>query len=221
MINIILIFIEMIICYVLLLLLCKKFKTDGIYVYGIIATFISCIMSLKQIELMGVNVPIGFAVTTSLIIAGNMITQKRGPEELKTYLSLVLVTALISCSFLNLSGIIDSSEYNKLSNISYDNIFKYNLRIYLGLTISIIISIYLSSKLYYLLKRLQNKIILSNIFSIIIVELLENILFVFIAYLFEYEPIDLILCLVIRYMIKTVIGLIGTITIYIANKYKQ
>ena len=219
MINIILIFIEMIICYVLLLLLCKKFKTDGIYVYGIIATFISCIMSLKQIELMGVNVPIGFAVTTSLIIAGNMITQKRGPEELKTYLSLVLVTALISCSFLNLSGIIDSSEYNKLSNISYDNIFKYNLRIYLGLTISIIISIYLSSKLYYLLKRLQNKIILSNIFSIIIVELLENILFVFIAYLFEYEPIDLILCLVIRYMIKTVIGLIGTI--YIANKYKQ
>ena len=220
MINIILIFIEMIICYVLLLLLCKKFKTDGIYVYGIIATFISCIMSLKQIELMGVNVPIGFAVTTSLIIAGNMITQKRGPEELKTYLSLVLVTALISCSFLNLSGIIDSSEYNKLSNISYDNIFKYNLRIYLGLTISIIISIYLSSKLYYLLKRLQNKIILSNIFSIIIVELLENILFVFIAYLFEYEPIDLILCLVIRYMIKTVIGLIGTITIYIANKYK-
>lgn len=221
MINIILIFIEMIICYVLLLLLCKKFKTDGIYVFGIIATFISCIMSLKQIELMGVNVPIGFAVTTSLIIAGNMITQKRGPEELKTYLSLVLVTALISCSFLNLSGIIDSSEYNKLSNISYDNIFKYNLRIYLGLTISIIISIYLSSKLYYLLKRLQNKIILSNIFSIIIVELLENILFVFIAYLFEYEPIDLILCLVIRYMIKTVIGLIGTITIYIANKYKQ
>ena len=221
MINIILIFIEMIICYVLLLLLFKKFKTDGIYVYGIIATFISCIMSLKQIELMGVNVPIGFAVTTSLIIAGNMITQKRGPEELKTYLSLVLVTALISCSFLNLSGIIDSSEYNKLSNISYDNIFKYNLRIYLGLTISIIISIYLSSKLYYLLKRLQNKIILSNIFSIIIIELLENILFVFIAYLFEYEPIDLILCLVIRYMIKTVIGLVGTIPIYIANKYKQ
>ena len=221
MINIILIFIEMITCYILLLLLCKKFKTDGIYVYGIIATFLSCIMSLKQIELMGVNVPIGFALTTSLIIAGNMITQKRGPDELKTYLSLVLITALISCSFLNLSGIIDSSDYNKIANISYDNIFKYNLRIYIGLIISLIISIFLSSKLYYLLKRLQNKIILSNIFSIIIIELLENILFIFIAYLFEYKPIDLILCLVIRYMIKTSVGLIGTIPIYIANKYKQ
>lgn len=221
MINIILIFIEMISCYTLLLILCKKFKTDGIYVYGIIATFLSCIMSLKQIELMGVNVPIGFALTTSLIIAGNMITQKRGPEELKTYLSLVLITALISCSFLNLSGILDSSDYNKVANMSYDNIFKYNLRIYLGLIISVILSIFLSSKLYYLLKRLQNKIILSNIFSIIIIELLENILFIFIAYLFEYEPIDLILCLVIRYMIKTSIGLIGTIPIYIANKYKQ
>lgn len=216
--NIILILIEVIICYISLLILYKKYRTDGIYVYGIIATFTSCIMSLKQIDLMGVSVPIGFGVTTTLIVAGNLITQKRGPEELKTYISLILITALISCCFLNLSGLMKSSKYNEIANKSYDSIFKYNLRVYFGLIISIILSSYLGSKLYYLLKRIQNKIVISNIFSIIIIELLENTTFVLIAYLFEYEIIDLMLCIVFRYMIKTIIGLLGTIPIYIANK---
>ena len=217
--NIILIVSEVIICYISLLILNKKYKTDGIYVFAIVATFASCIMSLKQIEIMGVTIPIGFGVTTSLIVAGNLITQKRGPEELKTYLILILVTALVSCCFLNMSGLMESSNYNKFANKSYDSIFKYNLRVYIALIVSIITTTYLSSKLYYLIKRLQNKIILSNIFSIIIVEFVENLLFILIAYLFECEIIDLILCLVFRYMIKTIIGLIGTIPLYIANKF--
>lgn len=201
-----------------MLVLYKKYKTDGLYVYGIIATFAACIMSLKQIDIMSVTVPIGFATSISIIVAGNLITQKRGPEELKTYLSLILITALVSCCFLNLSGLIKSSEFNEMANKSYDSIFKYNLRIYLALIISTLISTYLSSKIYYLIKRLQNKIILSNIFSIIIIELLDNVLFTLIAFLFDYELVDLMLCLVFRYMIKTIIGLLGTIPLYIANK---
>ena len=216
--NIILIVIEMLVCYTSFLLLYKKYKTDGLYVYGIIATFISCIMSLKQIDLMGVSVPIGFGVTISIIVAGNLITQKKGPDELKTYLVLILITALVSCCFLNLSGLIKSSNYIELANKSYDNIFKYNLRIYIALIVSVISTTYLSGEIYYLIKRLQNKIIFSNIFSIIIIELLDNILFVLIAFLFEYEAMDLIICVVFRYIIKTIIGIIGTIPIYIANK---
>lgn len=218
--NLILILLEVLVCYTSLLMLHKKYKTDGVYVYAIIATFMSCIMSLKQIDIFSITVPIGFGVTTSLIIAGNLITQKRGPEELKTYITLILITALISCCFLNLTGLMESSDYNLYANRSYNSIFKYNLRIYIALIVSLISCTWLSSKLYYLLKRLQNKIILSNIFSIIIIELLENIIFVLIAYLFEQDILDLILCIVFRYMIKTAIGLFGTIPLYIANKQK-
>ena len=216
--NIVLIVSEVIICYITLLLLSKKYKTDGIYVFSIIATFMSCIMSLKQITIMNISVPVGFGTTTSLIIAGNLITQRRGKEELKTFLSLILVTALLSCCFLNLSGLMESSVYNEFANKSYDSIFKYNLRIYIALIVSLLLSSWISSNIYYLIKRLQNKIILSNIFSMIIVELLENTIFVLIAYLFDYKAIELILCIVLRYMIKTVIGLIGTIPLYIASR---
>lgn len=216
--TIILITSEMIVCYLGIILLNKKYKTDGLYVYGIIATIVSCIMGLKQIDLFNVAVPIGFGVTTSLIITGNIITQKKGPEALKTYLALILITALVSCCFLNLSGIMESSEYNKFANKSYDNIFEYNLRVYIANIVSILSSVFIGSKLYYLIKRTNNKIIISNVFSIIIITLLENLLFILIGYLFEYELINIILALIFRYMIKTIIGLIGTIPIYIANK---
>ena len=216
--NLLLIIAEMLVCYSLMLILSKKYKTDGLYVYGIIATFTTCIMSLKSIDIMNIPVPIGFASSISIIVAGNLITQKRGPEELKTYLSLILITSLVSCSFLNLSGLMEPSKFNEMANNSFNSIFKYNIRMYLALIFSIIISTYLSSKIYYLIKRLQNKIILSNIFSIIIIELLDNVLFTLIAFLFDYELVDLMLCLVFRYMIKTIIGLLGTIPLYIANK---
>lgn len=217
--NIMLIVAEVVVCYLSMIILNKKYKTDGLYVFGIIATFLSCIMSLKQIELMGVNVPIGFGLTTSLIIAGNIITQKRGTEEVKTYIGLIFITALVSCCFLNLSGLMEASDYNLYANKSYDSIFEYNLRIYLALIISTILSVFLNSKLYYELKKIRNQIIFSNIFSIIIIELLDNIIFVLIAYLFEYKIINIILCIIFRYMIKTIIGIIGTIPIYITNKF--
>ena len=217
--NIILIISEVIICYLAIMLLNKKYKTDGLYVYAIIATFISCIMNLKQIDLLGITIPIGFGVTTSLVIAGNIITQKRGPEEIKTYIALILVTSLVSCCFLNMSGLMESSDYNKYANKSYDSIFEYNLRVYIATIISIISSVWLSSKLYYELKKIKNKIAISNIFSVIIAELIENLSFVLIAYLFEYKAINVILCIIFRYIIKTIIGIIGTIPIYITNKY--
>lgn len=217
--NLILILAELIICYGAIILLNKKYKTDGLYVYAVIATFISCIMNLKQIDLFSITIPIGFGVTTSLIIAGNIITQKRGPGEITTYIVLILVTALVSCCFLNLSGLMESSDYNKYANKSYDSIFEYNLRVYIATIISIIASTWLSSRVYYELKKINNKIIISNVFSVVIAELTENLIFVLIAYLFEYEPINLILCIIFRYIIKMMIGIVGTIPIYITNKF--
>ena len=217
--NLLLVVAEVLICYTTMIILNKKYKTDGLYVYGIIGTFLSCIMSLKKIDVLNVSVPVGFGVVTSIIIAGNIITQKRGPEEIKNYLTLILVTALISCCFLNFSGLMESSDYNLPGNQSYDSIFDYNLRVYIGNIVSILFSVWINSKLYYEIKKIKNKIILSNIFSITITELLGNTLFIFIAYLFEYELLNIVLCIIFRYMFKIAIGIIGTIPIYITNKY--
>ena len=217
--NTILIVAESLVAFITLLILAKKYKTDGIYVFGIIATFLSCIVGLKKISIMDISVPIGFGITTALIIGGNIITQKKGPEAIGTYLILIIITMLISCCFINLSVMLQESQYNYFANMSYNNIFTLNIKYYIGLFISLIVSIYISSKLYYILKKAQNKVILSNLFAIIIVEFIENIFFVIITYFNEYQPVDIALCIVFRYTIKTIIGIVGTIPLYIANKF--
>ncbi len=220
MINILLIIAEVIVSYLSLLLLSKKYKKEGIYIFAIIATFLSCLLNLKQISIMNVSVPIGFGITTAIIIGLNILIQQNGKEETNNYLLIILISAIASYLFLSISSMINESEYNLLANKSFDNIFTSNTRIYIALTISLLLSLYLDSKLYYIIKKLQNKIILSNVFSIIIIEFFENIIFVLFAYLFDYKALDLILCIIFRYMIKTIIGLIGTIPLYIANKNK-
>ncbi len=219
MINLLLIIIEVFLCYISLIILAKKFKTDGIYIFAIIATIMACLMNLKQITIMNINIPIGFGLTSSILIAGNLLTQIKGKEEIKNYLLLITITGVLSYIFLYLSSIIEISDFNYYANKSYDNIFTYNLKLSLGLIISLIISIMISSNLYYTIKRIQNKIIYSNIFSVIISSFIENIIFIIIIYLFNYSFIDIFLCILLRYIIKTIILIIGTIPIYITNKY--
>ena len=219
MINVILIISEVIISYLSLVLIYKKYKTDGIYVYGIIAAMLSCLLNLKRISIMNIPVPLGFGITASILIGANIIIQKRGKEEFKNYLILTSIAFLTCIIVLNLSAMTENSKYGLFANASYNSIFLQNLRIYIALLVSVIVGTWLDSELYYLVKKLKNRIVLSNVFTIIITNFFENIIFIVIAYLFEYDVIDLFLCLILRYTIKTVIGLIGTIPLYIANIY--
>lgn len=219
--NTILIIIEMIVCYISLFYLSKKYKLFGVYIYGILNTIAACIASLKSISIMEVSIPIGYSLTTSLVITGNLITENYKKEDLKNYIAVIFLTGIISATFLNLSGLMTSSDFNYYANESYNNIFNYNIRIYVALIISIIMSIIISNKLYTLIRRSQNRVIASNIFSIIISTFIETIIYVTITYLFEFNIIDIVLCIIFRYIIKIIIGIIGTIPLCMIKKYNE
>ena len=216
--NLLLVCGEILVCYSSMYLLTKKFKHEGINIYAMIATFAACITSLKTISIIEINVPIGFGLTTSLIIGGNLLTENNKKEELRNYIGIIFLTAIISATILNLSGIVTSSDFNNAANEAYNSIFHYNLRIYIALIISIIAAILVSNKLYNLLRKNSNSLTISNIFVIIIVTFIENVIFALIGYLFELDAITIILLIIFRYIIKAIIGIIGTIPLYIINK---
>ena len=217
--NVLLIIIEIIICYGSLIILKKILNTEGIYIYAIIATIGSVIMTTKTIAIMNINVPLGFVTITSLIIGGNILTQNKGKEAIKKYLIIVLISFIISVAFFYLSSIMTNSQYVLNSNIAYSNLFKTHIKEYIALIISIVVAVWMNSKIYYLLKRVRNKIVISNIFSIIITEFVENIIYILLAYSYEWSVIEIALCIVFRYMLKTIIGIIGTYPIYITTKF--
>lgn len=216
--NYILIIIEVLLSYLTLLLFHKKFKLDGIYYYIVIATILSNIMLLNTIDILTYPISVGFGITSSIVIATIILTHKRGPSELSKLIITIIISSIISYSYLTLSSYMGISDTNKYTNISYSIIFKNNIRMYLANTISLILSIYLSTKLYHTMKQIKNKIWISNVFTTVIVEFIESIIFCVIAYAFSLKVIDLIMVIVIRYVIRTLIECLGTTVIYIDDK---
>lgn len=216
--NYILIIIEVFLSYLTLLLFHKKFKLDGIYYYIVMATILSNIMLLNTIDILTYPISVGFGITSSIVITTIILTHKRGPSELSKLIITIIISSIISYSYLTLSSYMGISDTNKYTNISYSIIFKNNIRIYLANTISLILSIYLSTKLYHTMKQIKNKIWISNIFTTVIVEFIESIIFCVIAYAFSLKVIDLIMVIVIRYVIRALIECLGTTAIYIDDK---
>ena len=219
--NILLIFIEIIFCSTILIFLLKKYKYDGIYCGILIFSTLLGIISQKVIEIFGLEINLGFGISALIFTASNIIIQKKGPKEIEKVITIILISNLTMYIFLLLTSLINISSINEISNISFNELFFLNNRTYFASILSLVISLWLNSILYHQIRQIKNKIWISNILTTIVISFIECILFILIAYLFEIPLINLIELIAIRYVFKTIIGLIGTSVIYIANSIER
>ena len=178
-------------------------------------------MSLKEIPIYGYTVNLGIILFVTVFSSFNIVIQKKGNEETKKLLLMVLTTTLISYITFLLVSHINSSNINLFTNASYDNIFSDSLRIYFANIVTLLYSLLLNNKLYFYLKVMKNNIIISNLFSTIIIQFIASILFGIIAYTFKLEIIDIIKIIMIRYLISLIVGILSTSVIYITKYIKE
>ena len=216
-----LLIIEAVICFITMLIMYKKYKTEGIYIYTIISLILSFLMSLKTVSLYNYDVNLGIIPFITTFASFNIIIQKKGIEETKRLLLIVISTSLISYIIFLLVSYMNSSSINLFTSASYDNIFRDSIRIYFANIVTILYGILLNNKLYYYLKVMKNNILISNIFSTIIIQFITSILFGLIAYVFNLEIIDIIKIIMIRYLLSLIIGILSTIIIYITKYIKE
>ncbi len=218
--SITLLIIELIICFITTLLLYKKYKDNGIYTYVIISFIISSIMSLKTITLFEFDINLGIIPFCSIFTAVNILIQKKGPESQKNLIIMLLTISIITYLIVYIVSLMTASEINLFTSASYDNLFKGNSRIFFANLVTILYSLLINSKLYYYLKKMKNNIIVSNLFSSIIIEFIAAILFSTVAYAFSLEAVEIIKIIMIRYLISIIVGLLGTVCIYISKYIK-
>lgn len=218
--NINLLCIELVVCLITLIIVYKYFKIPGLYAYSIVSFILSNIMSLKVITLYNFDINLGIIPFVSVFIASNIIIQKKGPEEIKKLILILISSSIISYLLIFMVKLLNSSNINLFTNKSYDNIFTGSERIYFANIVTMLYSLILNSKLYYYLKRIKNKIWISNLFTSIIIEFITSLLFPVLAYALIKEPIDIIKLIIIRYLISLIAAIFGTIPIYITNKIK-
>lgn len=217
--NIIYLIIEIIICYTTIILLYYKKQKEGLYLYAIVGLILSNIMVLKRTEIMSLEIALGFTIYSSLFIVSNIIVQKYGPEEIKKLILVLTGSTLVSTIIIFLTTLIDSNTSMSIMNETFNYTFQ-NIRLVLANSISILLILWFNAILYHQIRRIKNKIIISNILSSIIVAFIATIIFSFIAYLGLANIKELSILILIRYLIILIIELIGTIPIYIVNKIK-
>lgn len=216
-----LLILELILCLITLVFLYKQYKNNGLYIYIIISLILSSLMSLKLTSLFNYDLNLGIIPFVTIFTSSNIIIQKNGPNAIKKVILTVSASYLISYALLYLVQTMDSSNINLFTNASYDNIFIDSLRMYFANFVTFLYSMLLNSKLYYYLKKLKNNILISNLFSTIIIQFIASILFGLIAYIFIKEPIDIIKIIMIRYLVSLITGILGTIPIYITKKIEE
>jgi len=218
--NLGLLFIETILVYFSILLLYKYFKQDGLYIFIILGCILFNVLLLKSIEILSYESVLGLSINTAIFVIANILVQKNGPEEVKKIIIVVLISSFFSYAILSMGSLLNSSDYNLISNLAYDELFCFNLRLFVANLLSMLMLILINARLYHALRRIKNNILISNIFTMIIICFIESIIFIIIGYIGSsmYEILNLI---VIRYILKLFIGLTGTIDIYLINKMKN
>ena len=217
----ILLIIELILCLITQVFMYKHYKTAGLYTYVIIALILASLMSLKTITLYNFDVNLGIIPLVTIFTSSNILIQKNGPDITKKLILATSAIFLVSYAIIYLVQMMNSSNINLFTSASYDNIFVDSPRIYFANFVTLLYSLLLNSKLYYYLKKMKNNVLISNLFSSIIIQFLASILFVLIAYVFIKVPIDIIKIIMIRYLISLITSILGTISIYLTKKVEE
>ena len=219
--NLLFLLIEVILSYIILLFVYKKYKEEGIYIWIIVILLTSSIMSIKSIEINNVNIALGIGVSSSIYIANNILIQKKGTEHMKKITTIMLIISFIFICLLILSSGLPISDYNNILNLMYNNVILSNIKFIIANMISIISAIYINNFLYYELRKVKNKILISNIFSSLIFAFVESIIFVLITKFINGSLYIVMMTIVIRYILRLIILIIGTDVIYIANNFRE
>ena len=203
--NLLYMLIEIIFVYFILVLFYKFGKKDGLFLYiGFMAALLGVVMfKLYDFTLFPVNY--GLPLIMGIFTANNIIIQRFGLDEIKKIISYYVVPYVMVMIIICLGSLVTSSDYNIMTNNCFNSLFGYgliNLRCFISGLLSIGFMLYLNGEVYYYIRRSKNQFI-------------ESIIFICVAYLGEYDFLIIFGMIIIRYLIKVIIGMVGLVIVYL------
>ena len=222
--NYVYLLMEIIIIFVLMILFYKFGKKEGLFLYiSLMATLINLFM-FKSIDIFSFEIDLGIPFVMGIFTCSNVIIQRYGIDEVKDIIKSFIVPYVITMFILSLITLTGGSEYNIITNDSYNNLFSYsidNIRINIGYLISISFAIWCNSYIYYYIRVNKNKYLFSNVGALLVVQFIESIVFILITYLGNIDITVIFGMLMVRYLFKVVLGVIGLLPFGFILKMKS
>ena len=221
--NYVYLLIEIVLVFLLMILFYKFGKKDGLFIYvGFMASILGIVM-FKSIDILSFEVNLGIPIVIAIFSCSNVIIQRDGIDETSKIIKCFAIPYIIVIVIFNLVSLITSSDYNTITNGAFDSLFGYdlgNLRLVVGGLLSIGFMLWYNAYIYYYIRKSKNKYLFSNIGSMLIIQFIESVIFVLIAYVGSFDINMLFGMIVIRYLFKVVIGSISLLPVSIILKMK-
>lgn len=221
--NYIYFLIEIILLFLLMILFYRFGKKNGLFMYIVFLGALLSIVMFKSIDVLSFEVDLGIPIIMGIFICSNIIVQKYGLDEIKDIIKSFVIPYVCTAVILSLTSLIMASDYNINTSDAFDSLFGYNLdnlRLFVSGLLSIGFMLWYNAYVYYYIRKNKNKFVFSNIGSLLMVQFIESIIFVFISYIGVFDFTMLFGMIVIRYLLKVVIGFISLLPIDIILKMK-
>ena len=222
--NYILLLVEAIIVLSIMIIFYKVGKKEGLFLYiSLLASLLGLFM-FKSIDILSFEVDLGIPFVMGIFASSNAIIQRYGIDEIKKIIKSFVFPFGFITIILGIICLFNSSDYNSVGNSSFDEIFGYNLdnlRLVIGYLLSLGFTIWYNAYIYYYIKKNKNRYLISNIGSMLVIQFLESIIFVCISYIGVFDLGIMFGMIVIRYLLKIVIGMVGLLPFTMTIKMKS
>ncbi len=201
----------------------KIFRKTGLFVWVAISTIIANIEATKCIDMFGISVTLGNVIYSTIFLATDILSEMYGGKEARRavkigFFSMLVFTVLTQIDLLFIPNSQD------LVNDSMHIIFGFMPRFCFASILTYIISNTLDTYLYDIIKNKlpQDKFLwVRNNCSTMISQLIDSILFTFIAFVGIYSWKVVINLTIVTYTVKLIVAILDTPFIYIAKKIER
>lgn len=196
----------------------KKFKKEGLFVWLSLSTVIANILVCKTIEVFGLITSLGNVMFASTFLVTDILSEKYGKHEARKGILMAFLFMIIFVVAIQI-GILYIPADGDLMHEAMKILFTLNFRV----SIVSLILFYISNNIdilifHKLAEKYPDKLWLRNNLATMLANCSENYLFVFLAFGGVYDISTIITIATMNSIIEIIIALCDTPFLYLASK---
>ncbi len=202
----------------LLLVLYRLFGRTGIFAWIPAATILANIQVMKTVELFGMTATLGNVAYASIFLATDILSENYSREDARTAVWLGLVSSIAATVIMYLAVMFVPSAHD-YAHESLKSLFTVMPRVAFASLVAYIVSQMNDIYIYHFMKKSRpgmKYLWMRNNFSTLLSQLLDSLIFSFVAFWGTFPTRDFIFIVLTTYLFKALAALIDTPCIYLA-----
>lgn len=207
----------MVVNFGLILLSYKLFGKTGLYIWIALSAIIANVQVLKTVELFGQVSTLGNIIYGTSFLATDILSEKYGKKDARKGVYMGMFTLLVTALLMTVSIQFIPHESDFVQD-SLVNVFGIVPRIALASLIAYFVSQMHDTWAYDFWKKRSQHIFVRNNLSTLVSQLIDSVIFTFIAFYGVFEMDVFISIMITTYVFKLIVAILDTPFIYIARK---